>query len=92
MKDFENEQKLKEEIKMGIENEIELNHLKKINRNITFLHTIIFSMLFIILSIFLVLFIKYYRPSFYQVLISFSTSSINPGTVSNKYLLSFTTK
>ena len=63
MKDFENEQKLKEEIKMGIENEIELNHLKKINRNITFLHTIIFSMLFIILSIFLVLFIKYYKAN-----------------------------
>lgn len=63
MKDFENEQKLKEEIKMGIENEIELNHLKKINRNITFLHTIIFLMLFIILSIFLVLFIKYYKAN-----------------------------
>lgn len=63
MKDFENEQKLKEEIKMGIENEIELNHLKKINRNITLLHTIIFSMLFIILSIFLVLFIKYYKAN-----------------------------
>ena len=42
MEDFEKNQELKKQVQAGVEEGIELNHLKKIHKKISILHTIIF--------------------------------------------------
>lgn len=61
MKDFEKDKNLREQVQLGVEEGIELNHLKKFNRKMNLLRNIILSILFIIAIIFLVLFIRYNR-------------------------------
>ena len=59
MEDFEKNQELKKQVQAGVEEGIELNHLKKINKKISILHTIIFIIFFIVPFLFLILFFKY---------------------------------
>lgn len=59
MKDFEKDKNLQKQVQFGIEDSIELNHLKKFNKKMNLLRYIIFSILFIIAIVLLVLFIRY---------------------------------
>ena len=61
MKDFEEDKNLREQVQMGIENSIELNHLKKVHKKMNLLRNIIISIISIIAIVLLILFIRYNR-------------------------------
>lgn len=61
MKDFEEDKNLKKQVQLGIEEGIELNHLKKVNKKMNLLRNIILSIVFIIVIILLVLIFRYNR-------------------------------
>ncbi len=59
MKDFEKDKNLKKQVQLGIEDSIELNHLKKVNKKMNLLRYTIFFILFIIAIVLLILFVRY---------------------------------
>lgn len=84
MKDFEKDKNLREQVKLGIKDSIELNHLKKFNKKMNLLRYTIFSILFIIAIVLLVLFIRYNKVN---TIINKAYNHIEEISNSNNYIL-----
>lgn len=84
MKDFEEDKNLRKQVQLGIEEGIELNHLKKVNKKIHLLRNIILSILFIIVMVLLVLFIRYKKV---DAIMDKAYNHIQEISKSNNYIL-----
>lgn len=84
MKDFEEDKDLQKRVQLGIEDSIELNHLKKVNKKMNLLRYTIFSILFIIAIVLLILFVRYNKVN---NILNKSYDKIKTVSKSNNYQL-----
>ena len=84
MKDFEKDKDLREQVKIGIEEDLEFNHLKKINKKINLLRYILFFIIFIIFTILLIFFFRYNKIN---NILNKSYDKIKIASKSNNYQL-----